>query len=60
MNSTMNQFKITFEDGNIIYTGFNGKIADATAYYIDRYFNFGDTEENPNDKMVKCVSVEQI
>lgn len=56
----MTYAKITFEDGNSFHTGFNGDIADLNAYYLGKYFNFGDTEEHPVDKMVKAVKVELL
>lgn len=54
----MNDFKITFEDGNVIYTGMNADLEKAKKYYLNKYFQFGDTEYYPKDKMVKAVSVE--
>lgn len=56
----MNTFKITFEDGNTITTGMNATLEQAEKYYIGQYFNFGDTEAIPYDKMVKAVKVEQL
>jgi hypothetical protein len=54
----MNSFRVQFEDGNTMYTGFNGTLADAQAYYLGQYFNFGDTDLCPKDRMVKAVLVE--
>ena len=56
----LNTFKITFEDGNTITTDFNGSLEDAEAYYLNNYFNFGDTDEHPTDNLQKGVSVEQV
>lgn len=56
----MTYAKITSEDGNSFHTGFNGDIADLNTYYLGKYFNFGDTEEHPADKMVKAVKVELL
>jgi hypothetical protein len=56
----LNSFKITFEDGNTITTDFNGTLEEAEAYYLNNYFNFGDTDENPQDNLQKGVSVEQL
>jgi hypothetical protein len=53
-----NDFKVTFEDGNSLTTGFNGTLAEAKAYYVGKEFNHGDVDGK--DKMVKGVSVEQI
>jgi len=54
----MNYYKVTFEDGNTINTGFNGSLADAQSYYVGQKFQFGDTEERPFDVMVKAIKVE--
>lgn len=56
----LNTFKITFEDGNTITTDFNGTLEDAEGYYLNNYFNFGDTDEHPKDNLQKGVSVEQV
>lgn len=50
------EFKITFEDGNTIYTRMNSTLKDAEKYYVGNYFNFGVE----GDKMVKAIKVEQI
>ncbi|MFA5071173.1 MAG: hypothetical protein WC511_02270 [Candidatus Pacearchaeota archaeon] len=52
--------KCTYEDGNTITTGFNGTLEEAKKYFEGQSFNFGDTDEHPQDKMVKCVKVEEI
>jgi hypothetical protein len=52
--------KCTYEDGNEIITGFNGTLEEAKKYFLGQYFNFGDTDEHPKDKMVKCVKVEEV
>ena len=54
----MNEFRITFEDGNTVETGFNGTLEDAEAYYLHNDFNFGDVE-GP-DHLVRGVKVEQL
>jgi hypothetical protein len=56
----MNSFEITYADGNTTITGMNATLAEATKYYVGTSFNFGDTQEQPKDKMVKAISVEQI
>lgn len=50
--------KCTYSDGNVIHTGFNGTLEEAKNYFEGKYFNFGDTDEHPKDKMVKCIKVE--
>ncbi len=54
----MNSYKIIFEDGNSFITGFNGSFQEASAYYENQSFQFGDTEERPYDYIVKAIKVE--
>jgi hypothetical protein len=49
---------VTFEDGNTLVTGFNGTLEEARAYYVGKFFNHGDTDSHPKDKMVKAIKVE--
>jgi hypothetical protein len=56
----MNSFRITFADGNTIVTGMNATFEEAESYYIGKYFNFGDTDACPEDRMVRAVAVEKI
>lgn len=58
--TAMNSFKVTFEDGNSLTTGFNGTLQDAESYYLNNDFQFGDTDEHPADKLVRGVKVEQV
>jgi hypothetical protein len=51
----MNHFQITFWDGTIIVTGFNGNLAEAKAYYLNNKF-----ELHEDQPMVKAVKVEEI
>lgn len=51
----MKYYKITFDNGNVIKTGFNGTIEDASFYYLNNLFELD--EEKP---MAKAVSVEEI
>ncbi len=51
----MNTFKITFEDGNSLVTGFNGTLEDAMNYYFGNGFEFDE-----NMKLVKAVKVEEV
>jgi hypothetical protein len=60
MITGMRFYKITFEDGNTIRTGFNGNFHEADMYYRNQVFNFGDTDECPHDKLVKAVKVEEL
>ena len=54
----MNTFKVTFEDGNSLITGFNGSIDDAKSYYLNNVFNFGDVDSP--DHLVRGISVDQV
>ena len=51
----MKYYKITFDNGQIIKTGFNGKLIDASKYYLNNKFELD--EEKP---MAKAVKVEEI
>ena len=53
----MKSIRVTFEDGNTIDTEINGTNQEIEAYYLGNYFNFGDTEAHPKDKMLKGVSI---
>lgn len=48
---------IHFEDGNTIPTDINGTEEEINDYYLGKYFNFGDSNDD-RDKMVKAVRVE--
>ena len=52
----MNDFKIYFDNGQTLKTGFNGSLADAQAYYVGRVFNLGHIK----DVMTKGVKVEAL
>ena len=54
----MRDITVTYEDGTTIPTSINGSKETIREYYIGTYFQHGDTEEHPTDKMVKAVSVE--
>lgn len=56
----MSNFKVTFEDGNHLVTGMNATLEEAQAYYVGKYFNFGDRDWGDPDRMVRAVKVEQI
>ena len=61
-NMPMNDFKITFENGDTLVTSMNATLEEAAAYYIGNAhgFQFGDTEACPGDKLVRAVNVEVI
>jgi hypothetical protein len=54
----MKTIRVTFADGNTLTTQINGTEAEIRAYYLGKKFQFGDTEENPSDKLVEAVNVE--
>jgi len=54
----MRNYRITYEDGNITETQFNGSIDDARLYYVGKSFTFGTSEEN--EYSVKAVDVVDI
>ena len=56
----MNTFKVIFADGNHTTTDMNATLDEARAYYVGTFFNFGDTDEHPKDRLVKDVAVEPI
>lgn len=51
----MKYYKITFDNGQIIKTGFNGTLKRANFYYLNNLFELD--EEKP---MAKAVKVEEI
>ena len=54
----MRSIRVTFADGNTIETNINGTNESIRRYYIGTEFQFGDTEEHPEDKLVIAVDVE--
>ena len=52
----MNVFKITYDTGDTLITGFNGTLEDARSYYLGNIFNLGTYR----DEMHRCTAVEQI
>lgn len=54
----MRAIRVTFEDGNTIVTDINGTDDEIRQYYIGKSFQFGDTHECPEDKLVKATKVE--
>lgn len=51
----MSYFKITFENGDSLITGFNGSLKDANHYYLGECF-----ELDENQPMVQAVKVERL
>lgn len=49
-------FRIGFENGDSLETGFNGTLEEAKAYYLGCVFNLGAVD----DDMQRCNSVEQL
>lgn len=49
-------FRIGFENGDSLETGFNGTLEEAKAYYLGHVFNLGAVD----DDMQRCNSVEQL
>jgi hypothetical protein len=58
--SSMNAFKITWDDGNTTTTDMNATLDEAKRYYIGQWFNFGDTDWNVKDDMHTAVEVVQL
>lgn len=52
--------QVLFENGNEIVTDFNGTFEDASKYYVGKIFQFGDTDQYPEDYLVKCISVKEL
>ena len=52
----MRQIKVTFEDGNTLWTSINGTEAEIREYYEGKEFNLGDGMGG--DRMVKAERVE--
>ena len=50
--------RIHYEDGTTDTTSINGTDEEIRAHYEGQSFNFGDTEEHPRDRLLKCVRVE--
>lgn len=54
----MRAITVHYADGNTWQMSINGSNAEIERYFVGSYFNFGDTEEHPADKMVQAVRVE--
>lgn len=47
----MREVRVVFDDKNMIETNINGTRAEIRHHYQSQPFNFGDTEEHPQDKL---------
>ncbi len=56
----MISIQVIFEDGNYLLTDINATFEEASKYYVGKFFQFGDTDEIPMDKMVKCVAIKEL
>lgn len=54
------EVKVTYEDGNVIHSKMNCTFKEAKKYYLNNWFQFGDTEEHPGDLMLRAIKVEDI
>lgn len=52
--------QVLFENGNEIVTDFNGNFDDASNYYVGKRFQFGDTDQHPEDYLVKCIAIKEL
>lgn len=52
----MNTYKITFANGDYLYTSLNASIKEAKAYYLGSIFNLGSVSDN----LQKCVDVVEV
>lgn len=55
-DSTMNTYKVTFSNGDYLYTQLNASIEEAKAYYLGNIFNLGTEADN----LQKCVDMEEV
>lgn len=53
----MRSIRVLFEDGNHIDTQINGSDQEIINYYENKYFQFGDNQQHPKDKLVKATKV---
>lgn len=54
----MKTFRVFFNDGNYLTTGFNGNVQEAESYYLGHLlFNLGDGEK---DHMVKAIRIQEV
>ena len=50
--------KVTFHNGTELFTEINGTEEEILKYYINNIFNFGDTDDHPEDILLRGVAVE--
>lgn len=50
----MISLRAEFENGDCIFTGFNGTREEAESYYLGKKFNIGSAADN----LQKCVAIE--
>ena len=55
----MNEYKITYEDGDYLFTRFNGNIIEAKNYYLGHSFTYWDATEC-KEKDRKVIKIEQL
>lgn len=54
----MRYIRATFSDGTEIITAINGTDQEIRDYYCGQYFQFGDTDDCPGDKLLECTQLE--
>ena len=52
----MINIKCYYKNGDTVITKVNGTIEEAKQYFLNQYFNIGNTEDN----IQKCIKVEEI
>ncbi len=52
--------EVIFENGDVIVTDINSTFEEACKYYVGKFFQFGDTDQHPEDYLVKCVAVREM
>ena len=52
----MNTYKVTFSNGDYLYTQLNASLEEAKAYYLGNIFNLGTEADN----LQKCVDMEEV
>ena len=52
----MNTYKVTFSNGDYLYTQLNASIEEAKAYYLGNIFNLCTEADN----LQKCVDMEEV
>lgn len=54
----MRSIRVKFENGDELTTSINGTDEEIRRYYIGQKFQFGDTEQCPQDNLQRAVNVE--